>query len=87
MPRTTLNIDAPILKDLKRLQKGEKRPLGALVTELLVEALHERSKRSRKKAPAFRWIAKDMGKPFIDTGDPRVLKEFLMDEDVARSRR
>ena len=39
MPRTTLNIDAPVLEDLKRLQKKENKALGTLVSELLVQAL------------------------------------------------
>ena len=39
MARTTINIDTPILKDLKRLQKRERKSLGRLVSDLLAEAL------------------------------------------------
>ena len=39
MARTTINIDTPILKDLKRLQKREGKSLGRLVSDLLAEAL------------------------------------------------
>ena len=38
MPRTTLNIDEPILQELKRLQKEEKKSLGGLVSDLLAWA-------------------------------------------------
>ena len=31
MPRTTVNIDGPVLRDLKRLQKREGKPLGRRV--------------------------------------------------------
>ena len=60
MPRTTLNIEGPILRDLKRMQKKERKPLGRLVSELLSEALA----RSRLKAgppERFRWITRPMG--------------------------
>ncbi len=39
MARTTIDIDTPILKDLKRLQKRERKSLGRLVSDLLAEAL------------------------------------------------
>lgn len=44
VPRTTLNIDQPVLKELQRLQKQSGKSLGALVSELLVEALEVRSR-------------------------------------------
>jgi hypothetical protein len=42
MPRTTINLDAPILRDLKRLQKREAKTLGRLISDLLAEALRIR---------------------------------------------
>jgi hypothetical protein len=39
MMRTTLDIDAPLLRELKQLQKKEKKALGAIVSDLLAEAL------------------------------------------------
>ena len=45
MPRTTVDIDAPLLRDLKRLQKREGLSLGRLVSDLLGEALGERQAR------------------------------------------
>ena len=41
MPRTTIDIDAPILRDLKRRQKQEGKSLGRLVSDLLAQALHQ----------------------------------------------
>ena len=45
--RTTIDIDDPILKDLKRLQKREGKSLGRLVSDLLAQALAN----SRKAPP------------------------------------
>lgn len=37
--RTTIDIDDPVLKDLKRLQKRQGKSLGRLVSDLLAQAL------------------------------------------------
>lgn len=57
--RTTLDIDDPILKDLKRLQKQEGKSLGRLVSDLLAEVLGQRRARARRRPP-FRWISRPM---------------------------
>jgi hypothetical protein len=59
MPRTTVDIDAPLLRDLKRLQKREGLSLGRLVSDLLGEALGERQAR-RTEPPAFEWRSRPM---------------------------
>ena len=60
MPRTTLDIDAPILRDLKRLQKRERKSFGRLVSDLLTEALATH-RAERAERPPFRWISQPMG--------------------------
>ena len=58
--RTTLDIDEPILKDLKRLRKRRGKTMGRLVSDLLAEAM----KRAEETAPPpreFRWHARNMG--------------------------
>jgi len=57
--RTTLNIDAPILGELKELQRRERKSLGQLVSELLCEALAGR-RSGVKKAAELRWSSKPM---------------------------
>jgi hypothetical protein len=59
MPRTTLDIDAPILRDLKRLGKREGKSLGRLVSELVAQAL-ERRQHQRASPPAFEWTSRRM---------------------------
>ena len=39
MARTTPDIDTPILRDLKKIQKSENKSLGRVVSELLAEAI------------------------------------------------
>ena len=58
--RTTVNIDDPILRDLKRLQRREGKSLGRLVSDLLAFALHERRGAYEVRSD-FRWTAGDMG--------------------------
>lgn len=58
--RTTIDIDDPILKDLKRLQKVEGKSLSRLVSDLLAQALGQRRSRIRSR-PSFRWVSKSMG--------------------------
>ena len=52
--RTTLDIDDPILRDLKELQQREGKSLGRLVSDLLAAALAAR-REGPAAPPAFRW--------------------------------
>lgn len=58
--RTTVDIDEPILKDLKRLQKTEGKSLGRLVSDLLAHSLADR-KNAKGKASAFHWTCRPLG--------------------------
>lgn len=59
MPRTTVDIQASVLKELKRLQETEKKSLGSLVSELLAEALALRSRSGERRE--LRWHVQPMG--------------------------
>ncbi len=59
MARTTLNIDTPVLDELKRIQKREGKSLGRLVSELLTDALGRRRAEVSEDA-GFEWISKPM---------------------------
>jgi len=59
MPRTTVDIDGPVLDDLKRIQKQEGKSLGRTVSDLLAEAISRYG--SRRKTPGkLDWISKPM---------------------------
>jgi hypothetical protein len=57
--RTTLDIEASVLKDLRELQQPDGGTLGELVSRLLSEALARKPKRSA--TPALEWTARPMG--------------------------
>lgn len=59
MSRTTVDIDEPVLNEVKRLGKREARSLGKVITQLLAEAL---ALHARRRAPvsAFRWTSRAM---------------------------
>ena len=58
--RTTVNIDDPVLKDLKKIQQKEGKSLGRLISDLLAQALGERKTAKVSTRPP-RWISKRMG--------------------------
>jgi len=75
MPRTTLDIDAPILRDLKRLQKRERKSLGRLVSDLLAQALGPRAARGPERRD-FSWVSRPMGAR-VDLADKEAVRAVL----------
>jgi hypothetical protein len=80
--RTTLDIDDPILKDLKRLQKQEGKSLGRLVSDLLAAALRQRLARA-SRPPGFSWFSAAMGAR-VDLADREAI--FSVMEEPAGGR-
>jgi hypothetical protein len=76
--RTTIDIDDPILKDLKRLQRREGKPLGRLVSDLLAAALAQEERRGAAEPPPFRWTARAM-RARVDLSDKDALRDALGD--------
>jgi hypothetical protein len=72
--RTTLDIDDPILREIKALHEKEGRSMGAVVSELLAEALARR--RSPRTRPSFRWTSRDM-KALVDISDKEAVYAAL----------
>jgi len=77
--RTTLNIDTPLLEELRKLQKREGKPLGEVVSELVAEALAYRASRRRSRSRELSWITRSMGAR-IDISDKEALYA-AMDSD------
>ena len=75
--RTTIDIDDPILKEVKRLQRREGKSLGRLVSDLLAQALAG-LREAPAGTPQFRWIAKPMGAR-VDLGDKHALLDAMGD--------
>jgi hypothetical protein len=74
--RTTVDIDDPILREVKAIHKREGRSMGAVVSELLADALARRRSRTARERPAFRWTARPM-KALVDLADKDALHAAL----------
>jgi hypothetical protein len=77
--RTTIDIDDPVLRDLKRLQKRDGRPLGRLVSDLLARATAEELRKPAHKVETFDWVSAPMGAR-IDLADRDAVRD-VMDRD------
>jgi hypothetical protein len=71
MARTTVDIDASVLRELKRRQKESGKSLGVLISELLVGALQS----PEPAVPVeLAWTSKDMGGARIDLEDKEAVR-------------
>lgn len=73
MPRTTLNIDPAVLRELKRRQRREGKSLGQLASELLAFALREEG---RGGTAVLRWTAREM-RARVDLEDKEAVRRAL----------
>lgn len=74
MPRTTVDIDASVLRELKKRQERERKTLGQLISELLAKAIE--SENDGTAAPPFTWVSKDL-QPRVDLEDKDALWAVL----------
>ena len=74
MPRTTINIDDPILKEIKGLQKKEGRAISKIISQLLAEALAHR--KSPKEKPKLEWVSCPM-RSLVDLSDKDAIYSIL----------
>ena len=72
MPRTTVDIDGPVLEDLRRIQKREGKSLGRAVSDLLAEAI-SRYGSGRRKPAKFDWISRPM-KSCVNLADKEAVR-------------
>ena len=78
--RTTVDIEAPVLKELRELQRREGGTLGELVSRLLAEALARRPK--RPVPLTLEWTVRPMG-ALVDLADKDVVYAILDRADRA----
>jgi len=72
--RTTLDIDDPILREVKALHEREGRSMGAIVSELLADALKRRHAPQARQV--FRWVSRPMN-ALVDMADKDALYAAL----------
>jgi hypothetical protein len=68
--RTTVDIDASVLRELKKRQERERKTLGQLISELLARAIE--SENDRTEARPFSWVTRDL-QPRLDIEDKDAL--------------
>jgi mRNA-degrading endonuclease RelE of RelBE toxin-antitoxin system len=60
--RTTIDIEKPVLDELKKLQRKTRQSLGQLTSSLLAKALKESASAENRKPPQqLQWKARPMG--------------------------
>lgn len=72
--RTTVDIDDPILREIRSIHEREGRSMGAVVSELLADALARR--RVPTRPAAFRWTSRPM-RARVDLTDKDALYDAL----------
>ena len=75
--RTTLDIADPVLREVKSIHEKEGRSMGAIVSELLADALSRR--RAARKRPVFHWTTRSM-KALVDLADKDAVFAVLDDD-------
>jgi hypothetical protein len=73
MPRTTVDIDAAVLRKLRARQRREGKTLGRLISELLAAALERAPEPS---PPTFSWSSRPM-RALVDLEDKEAVRRAL----------
>jgi len=74
MPRTTIDLDSTVLRELRRRSSQEGKSMGQVASELLARAVAEPTD---LPAPDFTWTAADLGPPRIDLEDPEAVRRAI----------
>jgi hypothetical protein len=70
MPRTTLDLDASVLDQLRRRAASEHKSMGRVASERLAAGLGEQAP---AEAPPLSWPSRHMGRPKVDLEDKDAL--------------
>jgi hypothetical protein len=75
MPRTTIDLDPSVLRELKARQRREGKTLGRLVSELLSTAMQPGGDKPRPPA-LLAWSSRPM-RALVDLDDPEAVRRAL----------
>jgi len=76
MSRTTLDIDADVLRELRKRADRESKSMGQVASEALATALR---KGVPVPTPTFAWRSGDLGRPLVDLEDQEAISAILDD--------
>ncbi len=74
MPRTTLDLDASVLRELRQRGLREHKSMGRVASEVLAAGLRKQA--PREHVP-LRWPSRHMGKPRVDLDNREALGRML----------
>jgi plasmid stability protein len=74
MPRTTIDLDPGVLRELRRRSSREGKSMGQVASELLARAVAEPT---NVPAPDFTWATSDLGRPLVDLEDPEEIRRAI----------
>jgi hypothetical protein len=75
MPRTTLDLDGSVLRDLRDRARAEGKSMGRLASELLARSIA--AGENRDGPVPIDWISRDLGAPLVDLEDKEALRAAL----------
>lgn len=84
MPRTTLDLNATVLEELRQRAAGEGKSMGQVASEVLAAGLHDQPVRAM---PPLGWSRRPMGPFRVDLEDKEALAGLLDREDLERGSR
>jgi hypothetical protein len=73
--RTTLDLDASVLQELRERGRREGRSMGEIASVLLAQALADSA--PRPEGASLRWKAADLGLPRVDLEDKDAVRAVL----------
>ena len=79
MSRTTVDIDSPVLEEIRQLGEQERKSMGRVISDLLAEALAARRREDGRDRPRLTWVARPMAAR-VDLDDKDALHRVL-DQD------
>ena len=74
--RTTIDIDATVLRELRRHSKRTGKSMGQLASELLARSLSD-DEAGSKTARKLNWMSKPLGRPLVDLEDKEAVRAAL----------
>jgi hypothetical protein len=77
MTRTTIDLDASVLEQLRQRAAIERKSMGQVASERLAVGLRENAP---GELPPLRWPSRRMGKPHVDLEDKDAVWKVLDDQ-------
>lgn len=76
MPRTTIDIDASVLRELKTRARRDRRSIGQIASEILAVALHANPPPGDRRV---QWISRPMD-ALVDLEDKEAVRRALEEQ-------